>query len=79
MLEVEFLTDKNGPPKAVVIPFTLWRQLLPRDDSTIEELSEALEDYCMNKAIDEGRKSRLLSREEALTLLEEEPRGSALA
>ncbi len=71
MLEVEFLTDKSGQAKAVVIPIALWKQLLPYDDATLEELSEAMEDYCLNKAMDEARTSRLLSREEALAFLKE--------
>ena len=71
MLEVEFLTDKAGQAKAVVIPIALWRQLLPHDDATVMELSEAMEDYCLNKAMDEARASRSLTREEALTFLKE--------
>ncbi len=71
MLDVEFLTDKAGQAKAVVIPIALWRQLLPYDEATIEELAEAMEDYCLNKAIDEVRTSRSLNREEALAFLKE--------
>jgi hypothetical protein len=25
MLEIEYMTDENGQPKAVVIPIELWR------------------------------------------------------
>ncbi len=71
MLEVEFLTDKSGQAKAVVIPIALWRQLLPYEEATIEELSEAMEDYCLNKAMDEARTSRSLNREEALAFLKD--------
>lgn len=39
MIEIEYLTDKNGQPKAVVIPIELWRQLFPKDDVSVEELS----------------------------------------
>jgi hypothetical protein len=59
MLEVEYLTDKNGQPKAVVIPIELWRQLFPKEDTSVEELSEAIEDYCLSKAMDEAQKSPL--------------------
>ena len=33
MVEVEYLTDKRGQQKAVVIPIELWRQLFPKDDA----------------------------------------------
>lgn len=71
MIEVEYLTDKTGQPKAVVIPILLWRQLFPHDDVTVEELSEAMEDYCLGKGMDEARNSPLLSREQAMAFLEE--------
>ncbi|MDO8720606.1 MAG: hypothetical protein Q7J31_00030 [Syntrophales bacterium] len=71
MLEVEYLMDKSGQPRAVVIPIELWKQLLPKDDSSVEELSEAVEDYCLSNAMDEGQKSPLLNRDEALKYLEE--------
>jgi hypothetical protein len=35
-----------------------------------EELSEAMEDYCLSKAMDEAQGTPLLSREEALAYLE---------
>ncbi len=72
MLEVQYLTDQNGQPKAVVIPIELWRQILPKDPTSVEELSEAIEDYCMNKAMDEAQKSPLLTREEALEYLKDQ-------
>lgn len=71
MIEVEYLTDKDGQLKAVVVPIELWRQILPRDVTSIEELSEAIEDYCLNKAMDEAKESPLLNRDEALAFLEE--------
>ena len=70
MFEVEYLTDKKGQPKAVVIPIELWRQLLPSEDASVEELSEGIEDYCLSKAMDEAQQTPLLSREEALNYLE---------
>lgn len=71
MTEVQYLTDQEGTPHAVVLPIELWRRLLPREDATVEELSEAVEDYCLGKAMDEGRQTPLLSREDALKLLED--------
>lgn len=71
MLELEYLTDKDGQLKAVVIPIELWEQLFVPDDASSEELTEAIEDYCLNKAMDEAKESPLLSREEALAYLEE--------
>ena len=71
MVEVEYLTDKKGQQKAVVIPIELWRQLFPKDDASVEELSEEMEDYCLSKAMDESQKTPLLNRKEALAYLEE--------
>lgn len=71
MFEVEYLTDKNGQPKAVVIPIELWKQIRPKDIASIEELSEAIENYCLSNAMDEAQKSPLLNRKEALDYLEE--------
>jgi hypothetical protein len=70
MLELEYLTDKSGQLKAVVVPVELWKQLFLRDDASFEELSEAIEDYCLSKAMDEAKDSPLLSREQALAYLE---------
>ena len=70
MLEVEYLTDKHGRPKAVVIPVTLWRQLLLQED-VLTELVEQVEDYCLSKAMDEAKESPLMTREEALAYLGE--------
>jgi hypothetical protein len=39
---------------------------------SLEDFIETLEDYCLNKAMDEAKKTPLLSREEALKFLEEE-------
>ncbi len=76
MLELEYLTDKKGQLKAVVIPIKLWEQLFLTTDATAdasaEELSEAIEDYCLNKAMVEAKESPLLSRDEALAYLEAE-------
>jgi hypothetical protein len=71
-IPVEYLTDSDGNTRAVVIPIELWRQLLPQGNTSIEDLAESLEDYCLSKAMDEARESPLLSREEALQYLESE-------
>jgi hypothetical protein len=47
MLEIEYMTDENGQPKAVVIPIELWKQLLPNENLSVEELSEKIENYCL--------------------------------
>ncbi len=72
MLEVGYLMNKKGQPKAVVIPIELWRKLLPEEGGSPDELSDALEDYCLGKAMDEGRKTPLLSRDDALAYLKEQ-------
>lgn len=71
MFEVEYLIDKNGQQKAVVLPIELWRQLFPKDDASIKELSEEIEDYCLSKAMDEAQNTPLLNHKEALAYLEE--------
>lgn len=71
MTGIQYLTDQEGEPQAVVLPIDLWRRLLPREDASIEELTEAIEDYCLGKAMDEGRQTRLLGRDEALQFLED--------
>ncbi|MGB3203451.1 MAG: hypothetical protein WBB28_00500 [Crinalium sp.] len=71
MLNIEYLTNKDGDAIAVVIPIDIWRQLLPEEDATFDELAEAVEDYCMNKAMNEAANTTLLSRKEALAYLEE--------
>ena len=55
---------------AVVIPIELWKQLFIEDDASAEELSEAMEDYCLSRAMDEAQETPLLTREEALAYLE---------
>lgn len=69
MTGIEYLTDQEGNPRAVVLPIELWRRLLPREEASVEELTEAVEDYCLGKAMDEGRQTPLLSRDEALDFL----------
>jgi hypothetical protein len=71
LLNLEYITNKEGQPTAVVIPIEIWRQLLPTDNISLENLSEAIEDYCLNKAMDEGKNTPLYSRAEALAFLED--------
>ena len=68
---VQYLTDQEGKPQAVVLPIELWRRLLPRENASPEELAEAVEDHCLGKAMDEGRRTPLLSRDEALEYLQD--------
>lgn len=70
MFEIEYLMKKDGEPRAVVIPIELWKTLLPEEDASLNELSEALEDWCLNKAMNEGQKTPLMNRDEALKYLE---------
>ncbi|MFN9859734.1 MAG: hypothetical protein ACK53E_09865 [Pseudanabaena sp.] len=71
LLNLEYITNQEGQPTAVVIPIEIWRQLLSTDNISLENLSEAIEDYCLNKAMDEGKSTALYSRDEALAFLEE--------
>lgn len=75
MFEIEYLTDKNGQPKAVVIPIEVWKRVFTAESISEDELSEGLEDYCLNKAMDEAKDSPLLDRETALEFLEEQLEG----
>ncbi|MBE9183939.1 hypothetical protein IQ270_04170 [Microcoleus sp. LEGE 07076] len=71
-LNIEYLTNKDGDVSAVVIPIELWRQLLlPNEEVSVARLAGAVEDYCMNKAMDEAVNTPLLNRSEALAYLEE--------
>ena len=71
MFEIEYLTDQYGQPKAVVIPIEIWRQLLSDQEISLDNLSEGLEDYCLNKAMDEAKETPLLDGETARRYLEE--------
>ena len=70
MLELEYLTDKSGQLKAVVIPVELWNKLFLDENASPEELAEAIENYALNKAMDEAEQTPLLTREEALSYLD---------
>jgi hypothetical protein len=72
MIDIEYLTDKNGKTKAVVIPIELWEKLLPNNSNNFNDLSESLEDYCLNQAMNEAKLTTLFDQESALKFLEEE-------
>lgn len=71
MIEFEYLTDKDGKPKAVVIPIEIWQRITTTENVSEAELSEGIEDYCLNKAMDEAKDSPLFDRTAALEFLEE--------
>lgn len=71
VLNIEYITNKDGDVSAVVIPIDIWRQIVPNEEISVEQLADAVEDYCMNKAMDEAINTPLLDRAEALAYLEE--------
>ena len=71
MIEFEYLTDKDSKPKAVVIPIEVWQRITTTESVSEAELSEGIEDYCLNKAMDEAKDSPSLDRAAALKFLEE--------
>lgn len=71
MVNIQYLTNRDGEAIAVVIPIEIWRQLLPSQEVSFEELQEAVENYCLNKAMDEAVNTPKLTRSEALAYLEE--------
>ncbi|MDJ0511058.1 MAG: hypothetical protein QNJ64_17650 [Crocosphaera sp.] len=71
MLEIEYLKDPNGKATGVVIPIEVWKQIFPEEDIALDELSDRLEDYCLNQAMDEAKSTPLLDRKTALQYLEE--------
>ncbi len=71
MSEIEYLTDSKGNTKAVVIPMELWQKVLPQPITTTDDLSEAVENYCLDKAMDEAIETPLLDRQAALNFLED--------
>ena len=68
-IAIDYLTDAQGNPKAVVIPIELWRKLLPQTSNSLEDLAENLEDYCLNQAMEEAMETPLLDRAAALQFL----------
>ncbi|WP_022853479.1 hypothetical protein [Thermodesulfatator atlanticus] len=72
MAELEYLTDAKGRVKGVFIPIELWQRIFPDSPTSLAEMIETIEDYCLNKAMDEAKKTPLYSKEEALKYLEDE-------
>ena len=70
MQNIEYLTSQDSKAIAVVIPIDIWRQILPAEDASLEELAEGIEDYCLNKA-NEAINTPLMERSTALAYLEE--------
>ena len=70
MLELEYLTNKKGQLKAVVVPIKLWEQLFSKDNPATQGLSDVMEAYYLNQAMDEAKATPLLNRAEALTYLD---------
>ena len=71
MQNIEYLTSQDSKAIAVVIPIDIWRQILPAEDASLEELAEGIKDYCLNKAINEAINTPLMERSTALAYLEE--------
>ena len=61
--------DAEGNPSAVAIPIELWRQIFPDGVSSTDTVAEGIEDYCLNRAMDEAKETPLLDREAALAFL----------
>ena len=70
MQNIEYLTSQDSKAIAVVIPIDIWRQILPAEDASLEELAEGIEDYCLNKAMNEAINTPLMDRSTALAYLE---------
>jgi len=70
MYEINYLTDAKGHKTAAIVPIELWLHIFPEIDISADKLVEGVENYCLNKAMDEGKKSPLFSRQEALAYLE---------
>jgi len=49
----------------------LWQKVLPQPITTTDDLSEAVENYCLDKAMDEAIETPLLDRQAALNFLED--------
>jgi hypothetical protein len=71
-LAIQYLTDTQGNPNAVITAIAIWKQIFPENLNSVEMLTESIEDYCLNRAIDEALEMPLLSQAEALKFLEED-------
>ncbi|MFM7714269.1 MAG: hypothetical protein ACKO7A_16635 [Microcystis sp.] len=61
-LAIQHLTDTQGNPNAVVIAIAIWKLIFPENLNSVEMLTESIEDYCLNRAIDEALETPLLSQ-----------------
>ena len=71
-LAIQYLTDTQGNPNAVITAIAIWKQIFPENLNSVEMLTESIEDYCLNRAMDEALEMPLLSQAEALKFLEED-------
>ena len=70
LLNLEYITNQKGQPTAVVISIKTQRQLLPIDNISLENIREDIENYCLNKAMDEGKNTPLYAHAEVIAFLE---------
>ena len=68
-LAIQYLTDTQGNPNAVITAIAIWKQIFPENLNSVEMLTESIEDYCLNRAMDEALETPLLSQAEALKFL----------
>ncbi|MFM7442068.1 MAG: hypothetical protein ACKO2V_26290 [Snowella sp.] len=71
-LAIQHLTDIQGNPNAVVIAIAIWQQIFPENLNSIEMLTESIEDYYLNRAMNEALETPLLSQAEAFKFLEDD-------
>jgi hypothetical protein len=71
-LSIQYLNNRQGNPNTVVIAIAIWKQIFPEDFNSVEMLTESIEDYCLNRAMDEALETPLLSQAEALKFLAED-------
>lgn len=70
-MQLEYLTDEQGNKKAVIVPIDIWEDIFPEEIVNLEDLTEKLENYCLNKAMDEAKNTPLLDKDAALQYLDE--------
>ncbi len=70
MENINLIKDSTGKAAYVAIPFDFFNQFFP-DDFSSNSISEFFEDMSMNNAINEAKRSALLSLEDAKKFLSE--------
>lgn len=66
----QFVIDQAGNKTAVLIDLPTWQKIVATLTTlTAADPLEALEDYALNRAIDEAQDSPILTRAEALAFL----------